>query len=586
MVLRITFPQGTPPPDENLIPRKGRDEDQGGSAGSSGEGGVVAGRVEGLDTGSGKKVVVANLAQDSVLQEIVHQARLAAMATGAFVAVVRSNQITAQATSGSNASQFVAYLNRDQRVVDSCLEASAVQRFRNSESSPELDGSTCRYLGARSIVLLPILNTKSEKLGVFGVFSPQFDAFSDDQILALQSLSQRAADRMAQMGQSSSFSSNNASVALQSDAGKSSPTRTQQSGTILRRLAAIEVRPVWGVSILVIVLLLGWLVSRALTQKSAPASENGSPVVAAPQASTLPAQPVTELTAAEQTTANPAAANSSSSPAAGDTTANSRPSPAVAAVVKPDVNSDVKSDVKPKSPAAKISAPAAAAVKPVKVASTASRISKKATSHSGNNVPDLEIENALDDASAELPAESVNPTKALNQPGTGTTSRSTEANKKIPSTNAGSAAASTAASALPPREAVHLFRDPGPTQSDTPHASISSNIPGQNAGSANAGSPPSGPIMIPENAALARIVEKVKPDYPEDAKAQHVQGNVTVDAVVGKDGGVTDVTPIDGDPRLLPSAVKAVRQWHFAPLLRDSHFVVFETHLTVQFVLP
>jgi TonB family protein len=92
--------------------------------------------------------------------------------------------------------------------------------------------------------------------------------------------------------------------------------------------------------------------------------------------------------------------------------------------------------------------------------------------------------------------------------------------------------------------------------------------------------------MIPEATALARVVQKVKPDYPEDAMALNVQGAVIVDVVVDRTGLVENATGVDGDARLLAAAVKAARKWQFAPLLRDNHFVSFETHLTLHFAIP
>jgi protein TonB len=92
--------------------------------------------------------------------------------------------------------------------------------------------------------------------------------------------------------------------------------------------------------------------------------------------------------------------------------------------------------------------------------------------------------------------------------------------------------------------------------------------------------------VIPEAAALERVVDRVKPDYPEEAMAQQVQGAVTVDVIVGKDGHVESANSLDGDARLQPAAVKAVRKWGFAPLLRNGHFVSFETHITLHFALP
>jgi TonB family protein len=41
---------------------------------------------------------------------------------------------------------------------------------------------------------------------------------------------------------------------------------------------------------------------------------------------------------------------------------------------------------------------------------------------------------------------------------------------------------------------------------------------------------------------MPTVVREVKPDYPESAKKDRVQGNVTLEVVVKKDGTVGDVT--------------------------------------------
>lgn len=133
------------------------------------------------------------------------------------------------------------------------------------------------------------------------------------------------------------------------------------------------------------------------------------------------------------------------------------------------------------------------------------------------------------------------------------------------------------ASVAPPREAIEITRAPDPPGANAP-PQPSTSAPNANAANAT----PNGPVVIPEKTALLRVVDRVKPDYPEDAMAQNVQGAVVVDVVVSKDGEVESVKPVTGDPRLVGSAAKAVSKWHFAPLLRNGHFVTFETHITLQ----
>jgi TonB family protein len=573
MVLRLTsskLTEARESRDEHFSPGEERDA----SPDKRSPRTIREGNVGSRELRSQKKVVLADLALDWVLQEIVQQARLSTTATGAFIGLVRGHKIVGQATSGSNAGEFVAYLNRDRRMIDSSLRSATVQICRDSEASEELDASLCRYLGARSIVLVPILDEAGEKLGIFGVFSPQVDAFSSANIVALQSLSHRIADAMAQLDRCTSVSEGIASAPLRPE-----PSTRMTHGSLLgserRSFAAVRSPAVWGIGILAAVLLLSWTVSRAISQRAMHSSARASAVVApstssvsAPMASeatsSLPAQPSSGQPSFNQPPSDKPSSDQSSSNKA---SANSQPSSVAIDVVKPP------------------SRPVAPNVKPAAGVPAAAKAGKKISARSDlQHVPDLEIENALDDASSpSLASPSVEASRAPNQPTTVATPRSAASDKKATSTNSGSPRVPvSAASAPPPREAVHLTRVPDPPSATTPLLSGTS----QNAGPANASSPPAGPVVIPEKTALERVVEKVKPDYPEDAMAQNVQGAVTVDVVVGRDGQVENATPVDGDSRLLASAVKAVRKWHFAPLLRNGHFVNFETHITLHFALP
>jgi len=56
--------------------------------------------------------------------------------------------------------------------------------------------------------------------------------------------------------------------------------------------------------------------------------------------------------------------------------------------------------------------------------------------------------------------------------------------------------------------------------------------------------------------------------YPQEAKARGIQGSVVVRALVGKDGGVREVSEDStqsASPLLVQAAMAAVRQWKFEP---------------------
>jgi TonB family protein len=567
MVLRLTSPKITTarePRDENLLPEDERDANLGGRSPRA-----VQDSAAGPRELRSQKMVGAEVALDWVLQEIVQQARLATTATGAFIGLVRGHKIVCQATSGANAGEFVAYLNRDRRMVDSCLRNSAVQLCRDSETSEELEGSACRYLGARSVVIVPVLDETEEKLGIFGVFSPQVDAFSSTNVVALQSLSRRIADAMAQVERSTSASSGGASAPLRTNIGKSSMTRAPLLRAALRPRMAVRSSALWIVGILAVVVLVGWTVSRAINQRAMQTSAQTPAAVTAQADSSLPAQPSSDQESSDHASSDHPSSDNPSSESADK---NPRPSPAVAAVVKPQ-SAAAEANVKPVN------------VKPGTDAAPARKAVKKITAAADlHRVPDLEIENTLDDASSGSLPESVSTTKASNPSSTIAALRLTGPEKKAASINTGSPPVlSNAPSGQPPRDAIHLTRDPDPQGVNT---TPPPNQPVQNASPMSTGSLLGGPVVLPEKAALERVVDRVKPDYPQDAMTQQVQGAVTMDVVVGKDGQVEGVTPVDGDARLQASAAKALQKWSFAPLLRNGHFVKFETHITLHFALP
>lgn len=540
-----------------------------------------------------EKVIAADIARDLVLQEIVQQARLTTTATGAFIAFARGHKIVSQATSGANAAEFVNGLNRHRKMIDACLGSGTVQICRDSETSEDLNASACRYLGARSVVILPILDEAEKTLGVFGAFSPQADGFSNANIVALQSLSRRIADAMAQLEKSISGSARDAAAALRSE-----PRALSAGAPVLRSsrrtFAAFSNPAVWGVGILALVLLLAWTVSRAISRRTA-ATAASTPAATIPQAKPGEAQPTASQpnssTAAQTVTpaqtassALPAPVHASTGAVSGKATAAPAKNPVAAAAAKPSAT------IAPTAVAGIATKPT-----PTKPTTAKPKPSAQAAAHPGTAVPDLEIENALDDASSgQAPAAPAGAIRGPSQPrnlpvpGTippssmappSTPSRTTAANIGAPPTPYSSGATNS------PHEAVRISRDPGPVSAAAPAPPPASTaVP--SAGSPNAPARPGGPVMIPEATALERVVEKVKPDYPEDAMALNVQGAVVVDVVVGKTGLVENASPVDGDARLLASAVKAARKWQFAPLLRDNHFVSFETHLTLHFALP
>jgi TonB family protein len=76
------------------------------------------------------------------------------------------------------------------------------------------------------------------------------------------------------------------------------------------------------------------------------------------------------------------------------------------------------------------------------------------------------------------------------------------------------------------------------------------------------------------------------PVYPAELAAGGVTGKVIVDAWIGKDGLLKNLSPRGGaDPALVAAAVEAVRLWEFVPLRLDGKLQECEVEIVVEFRL-
>lgn len=97
--------------------------------------------------------------------------------------------------------------------------------------------------------------------------------------------------------------------------------------------------------------------------------------------------------------------------------------------------------------------------------------------------------------------------------------------------------------------------------------------------------PQAGPLTAPMNVHSARILHKVSPKYPKEARKKHVEGVVRMHAIIGKDGAIRELTVISGDQLLTDAALKAVRQWRYTPMILNGEPVEVDTTIDVSFAL-
>jgi protein TonB len=92
-------------------------------------------------------------------------------------------------------------------------------------------------------------------------------------------------------------------------------------------------------------------------------------------------------------------------------------------------------------------------------------------------------------------------------------------------------------------------------------------------------------IRLGGNLQAANLLHQVTPAYPVLAKAGRVQGTVRLNAVIGKDGMVREITLISGHPLLVQAAMQAARQFIYRPTYLNGQAVEVDTVIDVQFHL-
>jgi TonB family protein len=82
-----------------------------------------------------------------------------------------------------------------------------------------------------------------------------------------------------------------------------------------------------------------------------------------------------------------------------------------------------------------------------------------------------------------------------------------------------------------------------------------------------------------------RLVKKVAPVYPQEARAAYIQGTVILGADISKQGDIVKLELISGPIELAGSAVDAVRRWKYLPYLLNGEPVEVQTQIQVNYQL-
>jgi len=84
---------------------------------------------------------------------------------------------------------------------------------------------------------------------------------------------------------------------------------------------------------------------------------------------------------------------------------------------------------------------------------------------------------------------------------------------------------------------------------------------------------------------IQRLIHRVEPVYPPEARRANIEGTVKLTAVIATDGSIQQLRVDRGHPLLVKAALDAVKLWKYDPVIVDGSAVEVLTGIDVVFQL-
>ena len=124
----------------------------------------------------------------AALELLADRARLLTRASGAAIALGNGSEMVCQASS-AKAPPLGARFQVGSGFSGECVRTAKLQRCDDTETNPLVDRESCRSLGIRSMIAVPVLKS-GEVAGLIEVFSPHPYAFEESDAVALGRLAE------------------------------------------------------------------------------------------------------------------------------------------------------------------------------------------------------------------------------------------------------------------------------------------------------------------------------------------------------------------------------------------------------------
>jgi protein TonB len=93
-------------------------------------------------------------------------------------------------------------------------------------------------------------------------------------------------------------------------------------------------------------------------------------------------------------------------------------------------------------------------------------------------------------------------------------------------------------------------------------------------------------LNVSQGVSHGLLVKQVQPAYPPDALRLGIEGSVQLLATISKNGDISAVKVVNGNPSLSRAASDAVKKWKYKPYLLNGEPVEIQTQVTINFKVP
>jgi TonB family protein len=91
-------------------------------------------------------------------------------------------------------------------------------------------------------------------------------------------------------------------------------------------------------------------------------------------------------------------------------------------------------------------------------------------------------------------------------------------------------------------------------------------------------------VKVAPGVIAGQAIYQKKPVYPPEAKANHVEGAVVMEAIISKTGDVQNLRVVSGPEPLRAASIDAVKEWKYKPYMLNGEPTEVETTITVTYI--